>query len=175
MPTSSIARTVTHSLRCGLSPINRPSCRLRCFARVIEKVVSNTWASGFVRARWTARCSATIVLPVPAEPDTRAGPLYSRSTISRWAGCRNTIHFSQGYSSALLSSSESVITRKRRCASGWAKGSSSAPACTGCCGVPPVASSSSASAASLGSRSARSNSVSSFANLASSNHSVGTP
>ena len=45
------------------------------FARVSEKVVSNTLASGLVRARKTARCSATIVLPVPAEPETRAGPL----------------------------------------------------------------------------------------------------
>ncbi len=44
------------------------------FASVSENVVSSTRASGFVRARWAARCSATIVLPVPAEPETRAGP-----------------------------------------------------------------------------------------------------
>ena len=42
-----------------------------------------TRASGFRRARYTARCRATMVLPVPAEPDTRAGPAYSRSTIRR--------------------------------------------------------------------------------------------
>jgi hypothetical protein len=38
-----------------------------------EKVVSNTVASGLVRARKTARCRATMVLPAPADPDTRAG------------------------------------------------------------------------------------------------------
>ena len=38
--------------------------------------------SRFCRARCTARCSATTVLPVPAEPATRAGPAKSLSTIS---------------------------------------------------------------------------------------------
>ena len=44
-------------------------------ARVSEKVVSRTLALAFERARNTARCRATIVFPVPAEPDTLAGPV----------------------------------------------------------------------------------------------------
>ena len=39
-----------------------------------ENVVSRTRPSGACRARRTARCSATTVLPVPADPETRAGP-----------------------------------------------------------------------------------------------------
>ena len=68
----------------------------RALARVSENVVRSTLALGFVRARCTARCSATMVFPVPAEPDTLAGPVYSRSTIARWAGCRKMLHLSQG-------------------------------------------------------------------------------
>ena len=45
-----------------------------------------------------ARCRATMVLPVPAEPETRAGPLKSRSTHSRCSGWRKTVHFSHGKS-----------------------------------------------------------------------------
>ena len=45
---------------------------------------------------FSPRCRATIVFPVPAEPETLAGPLKSCSTICRCAGCRNTDHFSQG-------------------------------------------------------------------------------
>ena len=55
---------------------------------------------GRVCASRTARCSATTVLPVPAEPATRAGPRSPVSTISRWEGWRKTIHFSHGESSA---------------------------------------------------------------------------
>jgi hypothetical protein len=40
----------------------------------LENVVSRTFAPGFCRASATARCTATIVFPVPAEPDTRAAP-----------------------------------------------------------------------------------------------------
>jgi hypothetical protein len=45
------------------------------FARAFEKVVSSTCACGYRRAKATARCNATIVLPVPALPLIRAGPL----------------------------------------------------------------------------------------------------
>ena len=45
-----------------------------------------------------------MVFPVPAEPETRAGPLYAASTIRRCAGCRKTVHFSHGNSSARSSS-----------------------------------------------------------------------
>ena len=61
-----------------------------------EKVASSTRASGEDLASRTARCSATMVLPVPAEPATRAGPAKSFSTISRCEGWRKTIHLSQG-------------------------------------------------------------------------------
>ena len=71
-------------------------------ASAVENVVRSTRASGCVRARWTARCSATMVLPVPAEPDTRAGPWKLRLTICRCAGCRKTVHFSHGYSKGPL-------------------------------------------------------------------------
>jgi hypothetical protein len=47
----------------------------RARASMSEYVVSRTRASGFFLAKNTARCSATIVLPVPAEPEMRAGPL----------------------------------------------------------------------------------------------------
>ena len=52
---------------------------------------------GIRRARCTARCSATMVLPVPAEPATRAGPAdRSARPAARCAGCRKTAHFSHG-------------------------------------------------------------------------------
>ena len=80
----------------GSLPINRLSLVLRACAKVSEKVVSNTLVLGLARARKTARWSATMVFPVPAEPEIRAGPLYSRSTNCRCAGWRKTVHFSQG-------------------------------------------------------------------------------
>jgi hypothetical protein len=59
---------------------------------------------GFTRARWTARCTATMVFPVPAERETRAGPAQLRSTsshnnqvqlqnknIRKWFGKRGTV------------------------------------------------------------------------------------
>ena len=39
-------------------------------------------------ARNAARCRATIVFPVPADPETLAGPLKFLSTRLCWAGCR---------------------------------------------------------------------------------------
>jgi hypothetical protein len=69
-----MACTSSRSLIRGSLLIKRLSLVRRAFARVSEKVLSNTLASGLVRARKTARCRATIVLPVPAEPATRAGP-----------------------------------------------------------------------------------------------------
>ena len=68
----------------------------KLFASTSENVASNTRASSCSRATCTALCSATIVLPVPADPVTRAGPLYSRSTKCCWSGWRKTIHLSQG-------------------------------------------------------------------------------
>ncbi len=47
----------------------------RAFASMCENVVSKTRAFWLARARKTARCSATIVFPVPAEPETLAGPV----------------------------------------------------------------------------------------------------
>ena len=62
------------SRRRGSIPISRESFTRRAFASVSEKVVRRTRASGWTRARWAARWSATTVFPVPAEPATRAGP-----------------------------------------------------------------------------------------------------
>src|ERR1700733_1434905 len=53
-------------------------------------------ASLCFRRRYAARGSATTVLPVPAEPATRARDLYARSTNCRCEGCRKTDHLSQG-------------------------------------------------------------------------------
>ena len=47
-------------------------------------------------ARTAARWSATTVLPVPADPRTRAGPLKRRSTRARWSGWRKIIQSSIG-------------------------------------------------------------------------------
>ena len=78
------------------------SLPMRCLRRArsaaasaSENVASSTRVSGCARARRTARWSVTMVLPVPAEPETCAGPLYSRSTSCRWAVRRKTVHFSQ--------------------------------------------------------------------------------
>ena len=43
-------------------------------ARGLEKLASSSFAFGFSRASRTARWIATMVLPVPADPATRAGP-----------------------------------------------------------------------------------------------------
>jgi len=171
----SIESTSRRSAIRGSLPMSRRSLTLSALASVSEKVVSNTRASGCRRARCTARCRATIVLPVPADPATRAGPENSRSTIWRWARCKKTVHFSQGKSSARSSSSLSVMTRKRRCASGCAKGSAPAAVCTGTAGVLPVASSSRASAASAGRWSASSSTESSVEAFTSAIHSGGMP
>jgi hypothetical protein len=40
----------------------------------LEKLASSSFAFGFSRASRTARWIATMVLPVPADPATRAGP-----------------------------------------------------------------------------------------------------
>ena len=74
-PMASREYTSIRSARRGSLLTSRLSLVWSALANVSEKVVSRTRASGFVRARWTARCSATMVLPVPAEPETRAGPL----------------------------------------------------------------------------------------------------
>ena len=56
--------------------IKSPTFVRSWLASVSEKVVSSTRASGLdLMARCAVRCRATTVLPVPAEPDTLAGPL----------------------------------------------------------------------------------------------------
>ena len=80
----------------GSFPMRRLRRVRSAAASASENVASSTRLSGYARARCTALWSATMVLPVPAEPETRAGPLCSRSTSCRWAGCRKTVHFSQG-------------------------------------------------------------------------------
>ena len=80
----------------GSFPMRRLRRVRSAVANASEKVASSTRLSGCARARCTALWSATMVFPVPAEPETRAGPVYSRSTSCRWAGCRKTVHFSQG-------------------------------------------------------------------------------
>ena len=87
-----------------------------------EKLASSTLAFGFSRASRTARWMATMVLPVPAEPATRAGPEKERSTSARCEGWRKTPHFSHGNASACSSSSWSAISLIRRSASGCANG-----------------------------------------------------
>jgi hypothetical protein len=64
-------------------------------ARGSENVVKSRRAWGFLQASATVRCSATTVFPVPAEPDTRAGPANRRSTTARCEGCRKTPHRAQ--------------------------------------------------------------------------------
>ena len=64
-----------------------------------------------------------MVLPVPADPATRAGPEKERSTSARCEGWRKTPHFSHGKASACSSSSWSAINLIRRNASGCANGS----------------------------------------------------
>ena len=73
-----------------------------------------------VRARWRARCIATTVLPVPAPPVTRAGPLKDLATSRSWLGCRKTRHFSSGASRiAVSSSSDWIVTNRRRESGCW--------------------------------------------------------
>ena len=105
------------------SPTRTLSLRSSATASGSENVVSSTRASGLLSARRAARCRATTVLPVPAEPVTRTGPSNSRSTKSRCEGWRKTIHFSQGKLSACSSSATFSTTRKRRSASGCWNGS----------------------------------------------------
>ena len=73
-PMASSEYTSIRSARRGSLLTSRFSLVRSALARVSVNVVSRTLASGFVRARWAARCRATMVLPVPAEPETRAGP-----------------------------------------------------------------------------------------------------
>jgi hypothetical protein len=69
------------SARRGSLLIRARSLVDNALARASEKVVSSTRALGLARARKAARCSATMVLPVPAEPETRAGPLFDEGTL----------------------------------------------------------------------------------------------
>jgi hypothetical protein len=57
---------------------------------------------------------ATTLLPVPAEPEMRAGPLKFLSTAIFWEGCRKTILSAQGFCRARATRSSSLATQKRR-------------------------------------------------------------
>ena len=96
IPIAGRADTSTCSAICGSLLISWSRLWRRSLASTSEIVVSRIRACGFLRAKCTARCTATIVFPVPAEPDTRAGPEYSRSTHWRCSGCKNTSHLSHG-------------------------------------------------------------------------------
>ena len=52
-----------------------PQFGLQCACQRAGKGCQQDSGLWCVRARDAARCSATIVLPVPAEPETRAGPV----------------------------------------------------------------------------------------------------
>ncbi len=67
----------------GLVTGQAPQLGVNALAKALENVVSNTRALGLARARWTARCSATIVFPVPVVPATRAGPLNLITAVGR--------------------------------------------------------------------------------------------
>jgi hypothetical protein len=69
------AYTPSRSANSGLLLVKRRSLVRRALASVSENVVSSTRLFGCLRARYAARCTATIVLPVRAEPETCAGPL----------------------------------------------------------------------------------------------------
>ena len=75
---SGIERTEMRSATSELSPRRRRSLMRRAAARVSVKVARRMRAAGSRRARWAARWRATTVLPVPAEPETRAGPVKAR-------------------------------------------------------------------------------------------------
>ncbi|MFQ5651412.1 MAG: hypothetical protein ACE5IY_15860 [bacterium] len=85
------------------------------------------------------------------------------------------LHFSHGNSSARCSASRFSMTRNRRCASGWAKGSLPAATVGASSGFSPTARLSTASAASAGRCPATSSRLSSSACRTSSSHSSGTP
>src|SRR6218665_1918362 len=59
--------TSKRSANRGWLLISRRSLSCSACASVSEKVVKSTRLSGWLRARNTARCSATMVFPVPAE------------------------------------------------------------------------------------------------------------
>ena len=66
------AAAVRHGTRLRSGPTSTSTLRRSASASGCEKVVSSTRACGSARSRRTARCSATTVLPVPAEPAMRS-------------------------------------------------------------------------------------------------------
>ncbi len=87
------------SMRSSMPGDNRAASARSTTGSVLTKV-TNRIGSAERSARWAARCSPTTVLPVPAGPRTRAGPLQLVDTSRSWSGCRNVIQLSIGPASA---------------------------------------------------------------------------
>ena len=88
-------------------------------ARFRVNVVRTTRACGSRRASIRARCRSTTVLPVPAPPESRNGPLQEPSTYRRCSGWRNTRHLAKSPPSMTCrSSSSSSIQANCICAAG---------------------------------------------------------
>ena len=106
---------LTTSTRSRMSrPASSSSLLRRSAARFLLNVVNSTSLpspGGSRSTRCLTRCSATIVLPVPGPPLTRAGPLYERSTILRWSGCRKTCQRAKSPARTACSAASSVVTR----------------------------------------------------------------
>ena len=102
----------------GSLPIRYCSRPFSAFAKAFEKVVNNTRASGWRRAKATARWNATIVLPVPADPRDSRWPgivALDKLALRRVQKDRPFLpwEIERAFNSSTLAS-----TRKRRCASG---------------------------------------------------------
>ena len=109
------SRTAMRSSNEGSSLMSRFSFLRSVRARAMENVVSSTRASvddssPSVPPDEERQSSSRCRLSQLPEPDRRS----SVSTVSRCAGCRNTAHLSQGYSSARSNSLLSATSRKRR-------------------------------------------------------------
>ena len=83
-------------------------------AKFTVKVVKSTRppSVSILLAKYLARCMATTVLPVPAPPSTRAGPLKVLRVSHLWVGCKNTRHFSSGSAMIRRNSSSPSTTWK---------------------------------------------------------------
>ena len=152
------------------------SFRSSAWARASEKVVSSTLAPALARARRTARCSATMVLPVPAEPETRGG---AGEIAGDQRGLRG-MQEDRPFLPRLVERAAQARQRRQERESGGARrdgrtGSASTGSRFAAAGFSPTASFSSASCASGGRWAITSKSVSSLAVRTSSTHSSGTP
>ena len=80
---------------------------------------------GFARARWTARCRATIVLPVPAEPKRAPGREVALDELALGGMEEDRPLLPRDSPAPAPVPRRCVMTRKRRCASGCSNGSPS--------------------------------------------------